>query len=102
MRKLIIASAAAALAVPFSAIVVASPASAAPCTPPVQGPQYAGQQTPCMVCMNAAGSNVNAQLACIGQGPVGSPHAQDPQCAQYQIPSDIQRCEDELHGAQHP
>lgn len=93
-----IAAAAAIAFAPFS-VLASPPASAAPCTPPVQGPRYAGDITPCMACQNAAGTNINAQLACSGYGPVGPARAQDPQCAQYQLPSDIQRCEDELHGA---
>lgn len=99
MKKTVVTAAAAALAVPLSAIVVAIPASAAPCSPPVPAPRYAGDITPCMACMNAAGQNINAQLACIGHAPVGPARAQDPQCAQYRLPSDIQRCEDELNGA---
>lgn len=102
MKKSFVAAAAAAIAfAPFS-VLASPPASAAPCTPPVQGPRYAGDITPCMACMNAAGTNVNAMLACQGRPPVGAFHAPDPQCAQYQLPGNIQQCEDELHGAQHP
>jgi hypothetical protein len=102
MRTLAIGAAAAAAIgfAPFT-VLISPPASAAPCTPPVQGPRYAGDITPCMACMNAAGQNINAMLACQGRPPVGAVHAQHPQCAQYQIPSDILQCEDQLAGA-HP
>lgn len=103
MRTLVIGAAAAA-AIGFAPFMVLTspPAGAAPCTPPVQGPRFAGDITPCMACMNAAGQNVNAMLACQGHAPVGPIRAPDPQCAQYRAPGDIQQCEDDLHGAQHP
>lgn len=103
MRTLVTGTAAAAIAIGFAPFTMgtahAAPAcsQAAPGLPPAVQAQITGA---CLASARAAGVPAAPPP---GVKPVLPPQgAQDPQCAQYQIPGDIQRCEDELHGAQHP
>lgn len=65
MKKFIPTLAAAALAVPFSAVIIAVPASAVPC--PDDG---GAMEQSCMDCITAAGHDMNAMRACHGFAPV--------------------------------
>jgi hypothetical protein len=66
MRRLTVGAAAALLAVPFTAVVLATPASAAPACPNDGG----AMEQSCMDCITAAGHDQNAQGACSGLPPV--------------------------------
>lgn len=63
----LIAAGAAVLSVPFAAVVLAAPASAAPACLDNGGVM----EQSCMDCITAAGHDLNAQNACSGLPPVG-------------------------------
>ena len=105
MEKLLIAAAVAA-AIGFAPFTTGAAHAAPACS--VQAPSFytlpASVQSQitgaCLATAKAAGVPAAPPP---GVAPALPPQgAQDPQCAQYQLPSDIQQCEDELHGAQRP
>jgi hypothetical protein len=92
MRTMLAAAASAvlvagALAVPFS-VVMASPASAAPCSPGMPH----GITSPCTNCIDAAGQDMGAQYACMGYAPVTNAPSPWADCNALQLPSDRGTC----------
>lgn len=102
MRTLLIGAAAAA-AIGFTSLTMGTAHAAPACS--VQAPSFytlpASVQSQivggCLASARAAGVPAEPPPGVV---PVLPPQgAPDPQCAQYHVPGDIQRCEDELHGA---
>lgn len=93
MRKVIVTAAGALLAVPFSAIIAASPANAVPCVTP-QPPQMSAE---CKSCVQANGGDGNAIAICEGQQPArrSLPSTGYPDCDQYQLPTSRATCVDQ-------
>ena len=103
MKKLLIGAAAAA-AIGFAPFTTGAALAAPACSQVPPGnlpPEVLAQITgACLASARAAGVPAAPPPGVV---PVLPPQgAPDPQCAQYQLPSDIQRCEDVLHGAQEP
>lgn len=106
MRTLVIGTAAAAIGIGFAPFTTGTANAAPACS--VQAPSFytlpASVQSQivgaCLASARAAGVPAAPPPGVV---PVLPPQgAQDPRCAQYQIPGDIQRCQDEVNGAQHP
>jgi hypothetical protein len=90
LSKTMIIGAAAALAVPFSAVIIAAPASAVPC--PDDG---GAMEQSCMDCVTAAGMDMNAQRACHGFAPVIQSSTGYADCDAYSLPENRANCLDQ-------